>query len=63
MVVQLVGRRATVTPTRTWGTEQPQTRLVFIGRHGTVNYPATEKAMNSCRMVKDLATRTEPGST
>jgi G3E family GTPase len=53
MVVQLVGRRATVTPTRTWGTEQPQTRLVFISRHGTVNYPAIEKAMNSCRMVKD----------
>lgn len=53
MVVQLVGRRATVTATRTWGTEQPQTRLVFLSRHGTVNYPAIEKAMNSCRMVKD----------
>jgi len=53
MVVQLVGRRATVTPSRTWGTEQPQTRLVFISRHDTVNYPAIEKAMNSCRMVKD----------
>jgi len=56
MVVQLVGRRATVTPTRTWGTEQPQTRLVFISRHGTVNYPAIEKAMNSCRMGKDRNT-------
>jgi len=53
MVVQLVGRRATVTPTRTWGTEQPQARLVFISRHGTVNYPAIEKAMNNCRMMKD----------
>jgi len=51
MVVQLVGRRATVTPTRTWGTEQPQTRLVFISRHGTVNYPAIEKAMNRCQTV------------
>jgi len=53
MVVQLVGRRATVTPTRTWGAEQPQTRLVFISRHGTVNYPAIEKAMNNCRTVQD----------
>ena len=48
-MVQLVGRRATVTPTRTWGTEQPQTRLVFISQHGTVNYPAIEKALNSSR--------------
>jgi len=53
MVVQLVGRRATVTPTRTWGDVQPQTQLVFISRHGTVNYPAIEKAMNSCRIVED----------
>jgi G3E family GTPase len=53
MVVQLVGRRATVTATRTWGAEQPQTRLVFISRHGAVNYPAIEKAMNSCRTVQD----------
>jgi G3E family GTPase len=51
MVVQLVGRRATVTPTRSWGAEQPQTRLVFISRHGTVNYPAIEKAMNNCRVA------------
>jgi G3E family GTPase len=53
MVVQLVGRRATVTPTRTWGDVQPQTQLIFISRHGTVNYPAIEKAMNSCRIVED----------
>jgi G3E family GTPase len=50
LVVQLVGRRATVTPTRSWGGERPQTRLVFISRHGTVNYPAIEKSMNSCRV-------------
>jgi len=56
VVVQLVGRRAKVTPTCTWGTEQPQTRLVFISRHGAVDYPAVEKAMNSCRMVKDEST-------
>ena len=47
MVVQLVGRRATVTPTRSWGAEQPQTRLIFISRHSTVNYPAIEKALRS----------------
>jgi len=49
MVMQLVGRRATVSPTRTWGTDRPQTRLVFISRHGTVNYPAIEQALNRCR--------------
>jgi G3E family GTPase len=50
LVIQLVGRRATVTPTRSWGTEQPQTRLVFISRHGTVNYPAIEKALRNCQV-------------
>ena len=49
LLVQLVGRRATVTPTRSWDTEQPQTRLVFISRHGTVNYPAIEKALRNCQ--------------
>lgn len=57
MVVQLVGRRATVTPSRTWGAEQPQTRLVFISRHGAVNYPAIEKALNRCRTVEDEKAR------
>jgi G3E family GTPase len=50
MVVQLVGRRATVTPTRSWGAEPPQTRLVFISRHSTVNYPAIEKALRNCQV-------------
>jgi len=35
---------------------QSQTRLVFISRHGTVNYLTIEKAMNSCRTVKDEKT-------
>jgi G3E family GTPase len=49
IVVQMVGRRAVVSPTRTWGAERPRTRLVFISRRDTVNYPAIERALNSCR--------------
>jgi G3E family GTPase len=50
MVVQLVGRRATVSPTRTWEKDRPQTRLVFISRQGTVNYPAIEQALRNCQV-------------
>jgi G3E family GTPase len=45
-VVQLVGRRATLTPSRSWGSEGPRTRLVFISRRDTVNYLAIEQALN-----------------
>jgi G3E family GTPase len=54
MVLQLVGRRATISPTRSWGDETPQTRLVFIGRHATVNFAAIEKALKNCQT--DVAT-------
>jgi G3E family GTPase len=45
-VVQLVGRRATLTPSRSWGSEVPRTRLVFISRRDTVNYRAIEQALD-----------------
>ena len=48
LVLQLVGRRATITPVRSWGEENPGTRLVFISRHETVNYPAIERALRAC---------------
>jgi G3E family GTPase len=48
-VVQLVGRRATLTPSHSWGSEEPRTRLVFISRRDTVNYPAIEQALNRSR--------------
>jgi G3E family GTPase len=49
MVVQLVGRRATITRSRGWGTEEPRTRLVFISRHGTVDYAAIGSALDGGR--------------
>ncbi len=48
VVVQLVGRRATVTPTRWWGDQQLRTRIVFISRRGTVSYPVLETALDNC---------------
>jgi G3E family GTPase len=53
MMVQLVGRRATITRSRGWGTQQPQTRLVFISRHGTVDYPVIEAALNGGRVAHE----------
>ena len=49
-VVQLVGRRATLTPSRSWGTDEPRTRLVFISRSDTVNYPAIEQALDRAQV-------------
>jgi G3E family GTPase len=49
-VVQLVGRRATLTPSRSWGVDERLTRLVFISRQGTVNYPAIEQALDRSQM-------------
>jgi G3E family GTPase len=48
MVVQVVGRRATITATRPWGDDKPQTRLVFISELGTVNYPVLKKVLDRC---------------
>jgi G3E family GTPase len=45
-VVQLVGRRATITQSSAWGAEEPRTRLVFISRSDTVNYAAIEQALD-----------------
>ena len=53
LVFQLVGRRATVTVSGPWGDETPQTRLVFIARHGTVNITAVEKALNGCKALTE----------
>jgi G3E family GTPase len=49
LVLQLVGRRATVSAGEPWGEETPQTRLVFIARRGTVNVAAVEKALIGCQ--------------
>jgi G3E family GTPase len=53
LVLQLVGRRATVSAGEPWGDEAPQTRLVFIARRGTVNIAAVEKALNGCQAPMD----------
>jgi G3E family GTPase len=47
IVLQMVGRRVAVSVGGAW-VGKPQTRLVFISRHQTVNYPAIEVALNSC---------------
>ena len=49
LVLQLVGRRATIAVDRPWKKQNPQTSLVFITEHGMCNFPAIEKALNDCR--------------
>jgi len=48
LLLQLVGRRAVVSVNRPWGEATPQTRLVFIARSGTCDFPAIEQALDRC---------------
>ena len=48
LLLQLVGRRAVVSVNRPWGEAQPQTRLVFIARSGTCDFPAIARALDRC---------------
>ncbi len=49
LVLQLVGRRATIAVDGPWEKQKLQTRLVFISEHGMCNFPAIDKALNDCR--------------
>ena len=49
LVLQLVGRRATIAVDGPWEKQKLQTRLVFIAGSGTCNVSAIEKALNDCR--------------
>ena len=53
LVLQLVGRRATIAVDKPWEEQRPQTRLVFIAGSGTCNVPAIEKALNACRIERN----------
>ena len=55
MVLQLVGRRATISPTAWRMDETPMTRLVLIARHGTCNFEAIGKALTACQSEKVIS--------
>ena len=48
LLLQLVGRRATLAVKGSWIDEPPQTRLVFIARSGTCDFPAIGLALDRC---------------
>ena len=49
LLLQMVGRRAVISVNRQWQSERPQTRLVFIARSGTCDFPVIERALNNCQ--------------
>jgi G3E family GTPase len=53
LVLQLVGRRATLAVNGSWAGEIPQTRLVFIVGSGTCNVSAIEHALNACQIGRN----------
>ncbi|MGB5391709.1 MAG: GTP-binding protein, partial [Thermoanaerobaculia bacterium] len=48
LLLQLVGRRAVLSVNRKWGAEPPRSRLVFIARSGTCDFPAIGQALDRC---------------
>ena len=53
ILFQLVGKRAILRPTGSWGEDPPKTQLVFIGRHETVNFSAIENALMKFEQFKE----------
>ena len=51
LLLQLVGRRATIAVDSPWEAQRPQTRLVFIAGSGTCNVSAIEQALDACVMA------------
>lgn len=49
LVLQFVGRRATIAVEGEWNGQLPETRLVFIAKSETVNFKAVEQALNECQ--------------
>jgi len=58
-VLQVVGRRVTVTLGEPWGEETPSTRIVLIGPHGELDPEALETAVEASR-APDLRYRHPP---
>ena len=48
ILLQLVGRRATLAVKGNWEEDLKQTRLVFIAKKETINFKAIESALNEC---------------
>ena len=53
LVLQLVGRRATIAVDKPWEEQKLQTRLVFIAGSGTCNVSAIEQALNACQIERN----------
>jgi len=53
LVFQLVGRRATMADHGSWANESGQTRLVFISRHGTVNFKEIDNVLDNSKVTVD----------
>lgn len=48
LLLQLVGKRATIKPMDSWGNKKPTTELVFIGRHEAINFENLESILLKC---------------
>jgi len=57
ILLQLVGRRATLAVIGNWEEELRQTRLVFIAKKETINFKAIEGALNECIVIEHMGSQ------
>jgi G3E family GTPase len=50
-VLQLVGKRITITADREWGASEPGTLLVFIGAQGAFDTTRLNTILNACAIA------------
>jgi G3E family GTPase len=55
-LMQVVGRRATLTIGEPWQAQKPRTQIVVIGSHGGVDGEALQKLFDACRVSAVEAT-------
>lgn len=51
--LHLVDGHPTIAPISDWGDQAPQTRLLFVARHGSCNFDALEQALKGCEAEMD----------
>jgi len=57
ILLQMVGRRATLAVTGNWDEDLQQTRLVFIAKKETINFKAIEGALNECIVIEHMGSQ------
>lgn len=63
VVLQLVGKRASLTLAGKWGDDTPRTQIVMISSHGGIDHTVLQTQLEACVLEEDLANANIPDRT